>query len=157
MRNTTHYYAGGLPQGASIVQELNDEHTYILEPSRTLCFPFKLHYSYNQVVIDLANTTPFQNVYVPGQRCWPSTEPVGSSMTYSPLPTEASINLPPTGVKWNFYLEELYKSPLLKEAVIYKMVEHRVTYWMNVVNLQNKENYFFCRFSYYSPNTELIE
>ena len=148
-------YVLGLPQNTSVVNHLNENHTYTLPPSHTFCFPFQLVTRWQHVVIDLANTTPFENVFVPGIRSWPSREAAGQSMTSAPLQTQASINLPPSGVKWNFYRYAIDNLKLC-EADITAPVEADTIYWMNVQNLQNKANYFFCRFHYYGIGVESV-
>lgn len=148
-------YVLGLPQNTSVVNQLNENHTYTINASQTLCFPFQLVTRWQQVVIDLASTTPFENVFVPGTRSWPSREAAGSSMTSSPLQTQASINLPPSGVKWNFYRSEI-DPKIICEADIKAEIFPDTIYWMNVQNLQNKPNYFFCRFHYYGLGVESI-
>lgn len=149
-------YVLGLPQNTSVVNQLNENHTYTLPPSHTLCFPFQLVTRWQQVVIDMANTTPFENVFIPGIRSWPSKEAAGQSFTSSPLQTQANLNLPPSGVKWNFYRDEL-DIQYLKDADVKALIKADTIYWMNVQNLQNKANYFFCRFHYYGLGVESIK
>ena len=100
-------YVLGLPQNTSVVNHLNEQHTYALPASHTFCFPFQLVTRWQQVVIDLANTTPFENVFVQGIRAWPSKEAAGQSFTSAPRQTQSSLILPPCGVKWNFYRYEI--------------------------------------------------
>lgn len=149
-------YVLGLPQNTSVVNHLNENFTYTLAPSHTLCFPFRLVTRWQQVVIDMANTSPFISVFVPGVRAWPSIEAAGRSITSAPLQTQANLNLPPSGVKWNFYRPDL-DSSIIHTADITKQIQPDTIYWMNVQNLQNKENYFFCRFSYYGNGVESIK
>lgn len=148
-------YVLGLPQNTSVVNHLNENHTYTLAPSHTLCFPFQLVTRWQQVLIDLANTTPFENVFIPGMRSWPSREAAGQSITAAPLQTQASINLPPSGVKWLFYRDNL-DPKILKDTDVSTLVAEDTIYWMNVQNLQNRENYFYCRFRYYGIGVESI-
>lgn len=151
------YTTVGLPQGAKIVYELNKDFTYTLNQSQTLCFPFKLRFAYNQVIITLANTTPFLNVFVPASRCWPSTQPVGNSITASPLQSNANPTLPQVELTWNFYSNELVGTDAIKPATITKAINVKTTYWMNVQNLQNKPSYFYCKFEYFSPGAYYVE
>jgi hypothetical protein len=110
---------------------------------------------YTQVVIDIANTTPFESAWVPGVRCWPSKEASGNSMTASPLSSIGSINMPPSGIKWNFWLLGMVEQPL-EEADYNRWINNNTVYWMNLQNLQNRENYFFLRFTYHGPGITLI-
>lgn len=148
-------YVLGLPQNTSVVNHLNENHTYTLLPSHTLCFPFQLVTRWQQVVVDLANMTPFENVFVPGIRSWPSKEAAGQSVTSSPRQSQSSINLPPSGVKWTFYRPDL-ETNCLMDGDIKAMIQPDTIYWMNVQNLQNKPNYFFCRFHYYGIGVESV-
>lgn len=153
-----YYVSGlGLPQGASIVTHFNKEFYYTIGQGQMLCFPFKLRYSYNQVVIELANTTPYYNVYIPTVRCWPSNTPASQSITSSPYQSQGSPTLPPSGITWNFYSNDLIGSKLIKPAAIQKAIQVKTMYWMNVQNLQNKESYFYCKFNYFSPGAEYKE
>jgi hypothetical protein len=148
-------YVLGLPQNTSVVNHLNENHTYTLPSSHTYCFPFQLVTRWQQVVIDLANTTPFENVFIPGIRSWPSKEAAGQSITSAPRQTEAYLNLPPSGVKWNFYLNGL-DPKIIETADVKTLIFSDTIYWMNVQNLQNKPNYFFCRFHYYGIGVESV-
>ena len=150
------YYTGNLPQSTTIVTELNPEHTYILPPSQTLCFPFKMKRDYQQIIVDLADTTPFVSTFIPGSRAWPSEIPASQSITASPYASQASVKLPPSGVKWNFWLLEL-EQPNLDLANINRWVLFDTTYWMNVQNLQNRQSYFYCRFTYYGQGITFEE
>jgi hypothetical protein len=149
-------YVPGLPQNTEVVNHLNETHTYTINASATLCFPFHLVTRWQQVVIDLALTTPFENVFVLGVRSWPSSEAAAQSITASPRQSQAYINLPPSGVKWNFYRNDLDPS-LIEPADITVPIFGDTRYWMNVQNLQNKLNYFFCRFHYYGLGVESIK
>jgi len=150
------YYSGGLPQGASIVTQLNEEdYTYTIGPSKTLCFPWYLRPRWHQLVITLANNTPYINVWIPGMRCWPSAEAAGTSITASPRQTQASVNMNPNGVDWNFHIFDIQQDQL-KPANIYHVIKNDVTYWMNIQNLQNSTNYFYCKFHYYGNGIERI-
>jgi hypothetical protein len=148
------YYAGNLPQGSSIVYELNPEYTYIANPSRTLCFPFKMRRNYQQLVVELADTTPFENCFIPVVRAWPSTEASGISLTASPRYIQNTINLPPTGVKYNFWLSNEVNQEDLVPASINHAIYFGQQYWMNVQNLQNKTSYFYCKFTFYGKGIE---
>lgn len=150
-------FQGPLSQGVDIVLDLDPSYRYILPASRIMSFGFRLPTGAQQLTIDMANTTPFQNVYIPGMRSWASTEPGGSSISISPRASESSINLPPSGAKWNFWLLELQGLVPLEEANVHHWVSPNATYWMNVQNLQNRENYFFCRFTYTGPGVNIVE
>ena len=151
------YYSGGLPQGSSIVYELNPEYTYILNPAKTLCFPWKMKKKYNQLIIELADTTPFENCFIPVVRTWPSTEASGISITASPRYIQNTINLPPTGVKYNFWLSGVVNPIELVPNDINHPVLADTQYWMNVQNLQNKQSNFYCKFTYYGRGIEYSE
>lgn len=153
----TKYYAGYLPQGATIVTELEKEHMYVLPPSRTLCFPFKMRRYYNQLVIDAADTTPFESCFIPVIRCWPSEEAAGQSITSQPLASQGTVNLGPNGVKWNFWLLDLVDVSSLEESDINRWIDPNKTYWMNVQNLQNKASFFWLRFTFYGPGGTHVE
>ena len=148
-------YIPGLPQNTQVVNHLNETHQYTINASSTLCFPFQLVTRWQQVVIDLALTTPFENVFVLGVRSWPSKEAAAQSITASPRQTEAYINLPPSGIKWNFHRQDL-DTTCIHDADISAPIFADTMYWMNVQNLQNRENYFFCRFRYYGIGVESI-
>jgi len=151
------YYTGTVPQGADIITQLDPSFRYILPASRTSCFAFRLPVGAHQLVIDMANTTPFQNVYIPGIRSWCSTEPAGPSITALPRAGESTINLPPSGAKWNFWLIDLEGQFVLADANIHHWIYGGVIYWMNVQNLQNRDNNFFCRFTYTGPGVNIVE
>lgn len=148
----TNYYTGGLPQGTSIVSELDPEHTYRLPPSKTMCFPFRMRRYYQQLVMDLADTTPFENCFIPVIRVWPSKVPVGPSMTGAPNTAINTVNLGPNGFLYNFYLIDEVEEAKRKEASLCQWIRPNVTYWMNVQNLQNKESFFWLRYTFYGPD-----
>lgn len=154
---STTYYAGGLPQGARIVTDLEPEHYYTLPPSTTLCFPFKMRRYYQQLVIDAADTTPFESCFIPVIRCWPSKEAVGISMTSQPLSSQGTINVGPNGFKWNFWLLDQVNPDDLVEANIDQWINYGTTYWFNVQNLQNKQASFFLRFTFHGAGITHVE
>jgi hypothetical protein len=151
------YYSGGLPQGSKIVTTLEKEHYYVLPPSTTLCFPFKMRRYYNQVVVDAADTTPFESCFVPVIRCWPSREPVGISMTAAPVSSQGTINLGPNGCKWNFWVLDQADENNLQEADLYQWIYQNDTYWFMVQNLQNKQAFFFLRFTFHGNGITHVE
>jgi hypothetical protein len=110
-----------------------------------------------QVTIDIADTTPFQNIWIPGARSWASTQPGGRSMTSSPFQSQQSVNLPPNGIKWNFWLIDLQGSIVLDQTNINHWINSTDTYWMNVQNLQNRDSYFYCRFTYEGAGITIVE
>lgn len=142
------YYTGQLPQGSIIVRELTKEHTYTLPASKTLCFPFKIQDNYQQVVIDAADTTPFESAFIPGTRAWASKEAAGISITASPYQSQSSPRLYPNGIRWNFWIPEM-NGRTLEPSEINHIVQPNVYYWMNIQNLQNRQSYFFLRFTFY--------
>src|SRR6266702_3195170 len=119
---TTIYYSGNLPQTASIIPDLNANHTYCLPKSKILCFPFMMKANYYQVIIDMADTTPFESSFIPGARAWPSIEPAGQSITKTPNSLESSINLMPNGHTWNFWLQDLHNHPLIPTAINHQIL-----------------------------------
>ena len=151
------YYSGYLPQGASIVTELEKEHTYAIEPSATLCFPFKMRRYYNQVVIDLADMNPFESCFIPALRCWPSIEAAGTSITAQPLASRGDIVLGPNGTKWNFWLLDLIDISSLEPADINRWIEPDKIYWMNVQNLHNRPGTFWLRYTFYGTDISHVE
>jgi hypothetical protein len=144
-----------LPQDADVVTELTKNYTYIIARSRTLCFPWQLTQPYTQLVIDAANTTPWESAFVPGLTVWPSVEAVGPSMTASPYPTQAHINIQPNGTKWLFYIPP-YPLYEVDEPNIVKQIKPNTRYWINIKNLQNKDSNFFIRFTYQGLGTTLV-
>lgn len=152
----TTYYIGMLPQGASIVYQRSPEHTYTLPASKTLCFPFKIPQDYNQVVVDAADTTPFESAFIPGSRAWASDQPVGMSLTAAPFQTQSSPRLYPNGVRWNFWLKEL-NNKAKEPSEINHIINADQTYYMNIQNLQNRQSYFFLRFTFYGNGVTFAE
>ena len=151
------YYAGGLPQGSSIVTELEPQHYYTIGPSRMQCFPFKMRRYYNQLVIDAADTTPFESCFIPVIRCWASKEAAGPSMTASPNSNLATVNVGPNGVKWNFWVIGAANPDELEESYINAPIDTTSTYWFNVQNLQNKSANFFLRFTFHGNGIKHVE
>lgn len=135
------------PQSTTIITELEPEHMYILPAGMTFCFPFKMRRYYTQVILDLADITPYETCFMPAMRCWPSLDPVGRSITAEPNYAESYVILGPNGVQWNFWL--LDKKPILEEHDINRGIDFDTTYWMNVQNLQNKDHNFWLRFTFY--------
>ena len=148
-------FAPYLPQDADVVTAFNKNHTYTIARSRTLCFSWQLIQPYTQLTIDAANTTPWESAFVPGLMVWPSTEAVGASMTASPYPTQAHVNIQPNGTKWLFYMtpKPLYD---VDDINIAKQVNQNTNYWINIKNLQNRDSYFFIRFTYQGLGTTLV-
>ena len=141
------YYTGGLPQGASIVTETNDQNTYVSNASSILCFPWSVSANKRQLIIDMADTTPWQSAFTAGLRAWPSIEPVGQSITASPLQSQSSVILQLAGMSWGFWNIDL-NGQLLLPATISRWATPGQTYWMNVQNEKNYYGRFFCRFTY---------
>lgn len=148
------YFSDQLPQGSSIVSTLNSDHSYTLPASRTLCFPFTMRRYYSQVIIDIADITPFENCFVPSVRCWASTVAAGQSMTADPNSALATVNPGPNGATWNFWLTDQVKTKDIRLADINRAISNGTVYWMNVQNLQNKDSFFFLRFTFHG--TDLI-
>lgn len=150
-------YQGLLPQGARVINELNDEHTYELPPSMTYCFPFRMRRYYQQLIVDVADTTPFESCFVPVIRSWASEVPVGMSMTAQPLASQGTVNPGPDGVTWNFFLIDMVESSNLIDASIRRWIDPGKTYWMNIQNMQNKKSFFWLRFTFHGVGITHVE
>lgn len=153
----TAYYAGGLPQGASIITELEPRHYYTIGASRISCFPFKMRRYYSQLVIDAADTTPFESCFVPVIRCWASRVAAGQSLTQMPNSNLTTINIGPDGCLWNFWIPQEIDRSDLQEAFVNAPIERDETYWFNVQNLQNKSASFFLRFTFHGNGITHVE
>lgn len=151
------YYSGDLPYNTIIIECLNEDHRYMIQPSQTQCFPFILKPPYTQVVIDLANTTPFENTFIHGLTCWGSSCAAGPSLTTSPSSSLTTINLPQCGVLWNFWSLEYANQQFLEPANINVPISTETVYWMNVQNLQNNVNYFWIRLTYHGVGVIYVE
>lgn len=151
------YYAGGLPQGASIVSELEPKHYYTIGPSRILCFPFRMRRYYNQLVIDAADTTPFESCFVPVVRCWASRDAAGQSISSMPNSNLTNVNIGPDGCKWNFFIPGITAEDELEESFIRIPIDASQTYWFMVQNLQNKQASFFLRFTFHGNGITHVE
>lgn len=150
------YFTGQLPQNTYIVTRFHHEHTYILPKSVTLSFPFELKTNYYQVVIDVADTTPFENAFISAAKAWPSAETAGPSIVTTPSSIR-EINLQPNGVIWNMYLADMKIPPVHREASVNWQIQLNTTYWFNITNLQNRESYFFLRFTYHGTGRTYSE
>lgn len=156
------HYTGYLPQGAIVVHNLNEDYRYILPPSRTLCFPWKMrtdykNSEYTQLIIDVADTTPFEITFTPGARCWASKEPASQSITATPYASQSSVYLIPSGMKWNFWLLDKVPPECREPASIDRGIEPGIRYWFNVQNMQNRQSNFFCRFTYTGLGIKYVE
>lgn len=140
-------YSGSVPQGSQIVYEFNPEFTYVVEPAKTLCFPFMIKTTWLQIVIELADITPFQNCFVPVLRSWASKEISGESLTNSPRTIQNTTNLSPYGLKYNFWLPDYVTDENIHPSDINHAVFANTQYWMNVQNLQNKTSNLYCKFT----------
>jgi hypothetical protein len=109
-----------------------------------------------QVVVNVALTTPFENVFIPGVRSWASAEPSGISLTNSPLQSQQTITLSPTGAVWDFWDISLQKSIDLAPSNVNTWINHNQLYWFNVQNVQNRPNSFYCRFNFLGPNLNIL-
>lgn len=141
------FYSGSLPQGVSIVYEYNPEFTYIVEPTKTLCFPFSIINKWLQVTIELADITPFQNCFIPVLRSWASKEISGISLNNSPRSIQNTINLTPNGVTYTFWLTDAVTDEDRVPSDINAAVYGNQQYWMNIQNLQNKTSNLYCKFT----------
>lgn len=150
-------YSGSLPQNAIVIHERNPEYTYSLAASKTACFAFKLRRNTTQIIVELSDTTPFQNCFIPVLRSWASVEPVGVSLTSSPRSSQTTINLSPIGLKYNFWLVTEVTPDQLVESSVNHPIEDDTQYWMNIQNLQNKPSFFFCKFTYIGKNMNYSE
>jgi hypothetical protein len=151
------YYSGNLPQGASIAGDLDPRHYYTVGPSKTLCFPFKMRRYYQQLVIDAADTTPFESCFIPVIRCWASREAAGISMSALPNTGLSTVNIGPNGCLWNFYLFDVVSNNQIKESFIRIPIRNDETYWFMVQNLQNKPANFFLRFTFHGNGITHVE
>lgn len=145
------YTVTSLPQGAIVITEFEPEHMYTLPAGKTYCFPFKMRRYYNQVVVDMADISPFESCFIPMMRSWPSKEAAAQSMTDMPLASQAFVTLGPSGVKWNFWLLDQVKPSDQQESDINRGILPDTFYWINIQNLQNRPSYFWLRFTYYGP------
>jgi len=140
------YYTGGLPEGASIVTEFNPQNTYVSPAGQTLCFPWKLAAG-QQLIISMADNTPFISAFISGVRAWPSREPAGPSITASPNSVQSSVILQLSGIKWGFWSIDL-DGQAHEPSDINTWAYPGQTYWMNVQNLKNRDSYFYARLAY---------
>lgn len=145
-----------LPQGAYIVTRFDPTYQYSLPQSTTYCFPFKLTGNMQQIVVNAAMTTPFENVFIPGVRSWASLEPAGISISASPLQSQQTLTLPPTGVIWDFWSSALNGQIVLAPNNVNSWINPNTLYWFNVQNVQNRPNSFYCRFNFLGPNINII-
>lgn len=144
-----------LPQGAYIVTQFSKTFDYNLPQSTTYCFPFKLTGPIQQIAINAAMTTPFENVFIPGIRSWASRQPAGISITMT-LQSQQTLTLPPTGVVWDFWDVNLQGQITLTPSNVNGWINHNELYWFNVQNVQNRPNSFYCRFNFLGPNVNIF-
>lgn len=144
-----------LPQGAYIVTRFDPTYQYNLPQSTTYCFPFKLTGAMQQVVINAAMTTPFENVFIPGVRSWASLEPAGISISATPLQSQQTLTLPPTGVIWDFWDVNLQGTVELVPSNVNSWIQPGQLYWFNVQNVQNRPNSFYCRFNFLGSGIDI--
>jgi hypothetical protein len=108
-----------------------------------------------QIVVNAAMTTQFENVFIPGVRSWASNEPAGISITMV-LQSQQTLTLPPTGAIWNFWDINLQGQLQLPPSNINGWILPDKLYWFNVQNLQNRPNSFYCRFNFLGPNINVL-
>ena len=146
-----------LPYGTTIVTEFSEENTYIVPRSQTFCFPFRVTGSFNQVLISAAhdrfqgNIDSMFNVYKSSiqnsLRAWPSEEPIGLSITALPYSLNSGVNLGGTAAVFCFYDINL-PTDEIAEAGITRWINRDQTYYMNVINRENKDNNLFLEITY---------
>jgi len=144
-----------LPQGAYIITRYSPTYQYNLPQATTYCFPFKLTGQMQQVAVNAAMTTPFENVFIPGLRSWASAEPAGISITMTNQ-AQQSLTLPPTGVVWDFWDVNLQGQIQLVPNNINGWIFPDQLYWFNIQNVQNRPNSFYCRFNFLGPNINIL-
>lgn len=145
-----------LPQGAYIITKFDPTYQYNLPQSTTFCFPFKLTGPMQQVTVNAAMTTLFENVFIPGLKSWASIEPAGISITNTPLQSQQTLTLPPTGVIWNFWDVARQAHIELPPSNVNSWIKHGQLYWFNVQNIQNRPNSFYCRFNFIGPCINIL-
>ena len=109
-----------------------------------------------QIVVNAALTTPFENVFIPGVRSWASTEPAGISISTTPLQSQQTLTLSPIGVIWDFWDINFQNAIELAPSNINSWIQPGQLYWFNVQNLQNRPNSFYCRFNFLGSNINIL-
>ena len=80
-------------------------------------------------------------------RMWPATEPNGRSITITPYSGLESIRLNGDGYVWNFY-QAGQNQYITADAHINQWIDTNKVYFMNVQNLENRDNHFYLKFIY---------
>ena len=133
-----------LPYGTTIVTEFSEENTYIVPRSQTFCFPFRVTGSFNQVLISAAhdrfqgNIDSMFNVY---------KSSIQNSITALPYSLNSGVNLGGTAAVFCFYDINL-PTDEIAEAGITRWINRDQTYYMNVINRENKDNNLFLEITY---------
>lgn len=113
--------------------------------SQTVCFGFSLA-TYDSIKV-IANHVSFYDNQQNTVRMWPSNEPNGRSITIAPFSGRESVRLNGDGYVWNFYAigKQQYQQA---DANLNQWIADDTTYFMNVQNLENKDNHFYLKFVY---------
>jgi hypothetical protein len=140
-----------LNYGVYIVPGPTPDNHYKLLRSKTLCFPFTLG-EYNNILVAAKQTT-YQECYIPFVRMWPSLEPNGNSISASPNAQLSSIKLFGAGFSWNFFdieMPQLGTQIYSPPVDLNQWISRGAVYFINVQNLQNKDDNFYLKFTYCS-------
>jgi len=137
-----------LPYGVYIVPCPSPDNHYKIYRGHTLCFPFTLD-TYDQVLA-AAQHTLYYNAQQGTIQMWASVEPNGLSISGTNS-SQSYARLWAAGYTWNFYdlaqpqLGNISYTPPIDLA---QGISRGVVYFLNVQNLENRDNNFYLKFTY---------
>jgi hypothetical protein len=117
------------------------EHYYQIEGSQTLWY--KLPFEPQTVMqISAAHTSFFKNQNW-SLRFWISNQPLGVSVTREPHPQNTFVNPLKNPVRFGIYDIALGSAPVIPEMVWCHVASTELDYYVNIRNLENKQNSFY--------------
>ena len=141
-----------LPYGVSIREDHSPDHNYAIPRSQTQCWVVKLQ-NWQQVKI-----AAIHNGFIGNQpwtiRAWLSRDPNGENILPVVYGARRTVSLSAMGDTWCFYANGTDAAALLPATVSFG-IDPTHTYYFNLQNLENKDNAYYCRFTYQSGDATL--
>ncbi len=141
-----------LPYGISIRTDYAEEHNYAIPRSQTQCWPVKLN-EFQQVLISAVHNGLTKNQQKT-LRGWLSKDPNGPNVLPAAYGVSLDIHLGLIGNTWCFHIVDLEQQNKLTADVSY-IIDPAQQYYFNIQNLENKDNSYYLKFTFWKDGSTI--